>query len=145
MPFSALIIFVLGKTLRRVGRKGQEQMGDLYSIIQENIQAAPVVKAYGAEKNESERFQTSNQRYLHLGRRFAQADTVSSPLMEVGGRPHSLSPPLERGSRRDSWRVDGRIFSGLYYLRRHDLPALEELCRVERSIPVGVGLVRTNF
>jgi len=85
LPFSGLIIYVLGKTLRRVGRKGQEQMGDLYSIIQENIQAAPVVKAYSAEKNESERFQTSNQRYLHLGRRFAQADTVSSPLMELVG------------------------------------------------------------
>jgi len=85
LPFSGLIIYFLGKTLRRVGRKGQEQMGDLYSIIQENIQAAPVVKAYNAEKMESERFAASNQLYLHLGQRFAQADTVSSPLMELVG------------------------------------------------------------
>ena len=85
LPFSALIIYALGKTLRRVGRKGQEQMGDLYSMIQENIQAAPVVKAYSAEKSESDRFEKSNQRYLYLGRRFAQADTVSSPLMELVG------------------------------------------------------------
>jgi len=85
LPFSGLIIYVLGKTLRRVGRKGQEQMGDLYSIIQENIQAAPVVKAYSAEQTESDRFQKSNQHYLDLGRRFAQFDTVSSPLMELVG------------------------------------------------------------
>ena len=85
LPFSGLIIYVLGKTLRRVGRKGQEQMGDLYTIIQENIQAAPVVKAYSAESTESARFQKSNQRYLDLGRRFAQADTLSSPLMELVG------------------------------------------------------------
>jgi subfamily B ATP-binding cassette protein MsbA len=85
LPFSALIIVFLGKTLRRVGRKGQEQMGDLFSIIQENIQAAPVVKAYSAEAVESARFQKSNRRYLDLGRRFAQADTLSSPLMELVG------------------------------------------------------------
>ncbi len=85
LPFSALIIIVLGKTLRRVGRKGQEQMGDLYTVIQENIHAAPVVKAYSAETTESARFQKSNERFLQLGLRFAQADTVSSPLMEMIG------------------------------------------------------------
>lgn len=85
LPFSAIIIVVLGKTLRRYGRKGQEQMGDLYSVIQENIHAAPVVKAYTAEKVESARFGKSNSRFLHLGLRFAQADTVSSPLMEMIG------------------------------------------------------------
>ncbi len=85
LPFSALIIVVLGKTLRRVGRKGQEQMGDLYTVIQENIHAAPVVKAYSAESTESGRFKKSNERFLHLGLRFAQADTISSPLMELIG------------------------------------------------------------
>jgi ATP-binding cassette, subfamily B, bacterial MsbA len=85
MPVSALIIVVLGKTLRRVGRKGQEQMGDLYTVLQENIQAAPVVRAYNAEGAEIERFRKSNQRFLDLGLRFAQADTISSPLMELVG------------------------------------------------------------
>jgi subfamily B ATP-binding cassette protein MsbA len=85
LPFSAAIIVVLGKTLRRYGRKGQEQMGEMYSVIQENILAAPVVKAYIAEKTESERFDKSNARFLHLGLRFSQADTVSSPLMELIG------------------------------------------------------------
>src|SRR6266850_4801249 len=78
LPVSAGIIAVLGKTLRRVGRKGQEQMGDLFSVIHENVQAAAVVKAYTAEQVESARFQKSNDRFLHLGLRFAQADTLSS-------------------------------------------------------------------
>lgn len=85
LPFSAVIITVLGKTLRRYGRKGQEQMGDLFTVIQENIHAAPVVKAYTAEKVESARFQKSDERFVHLNLRFAQADTVSSPLMELVG------------------------------------------------------------
>jgi subfamily B ATP-binding cassette protein MsbA len=85
LPVSAGIIAILGKTLRRVGRKGQEQMGDLYSVIQENIQAAAVVKAYTAEEVESARFRKSNDQFLHLGLRFAQADTLSSPLMELVG------------------------------------------------------------
>jgi len=35
-------------------------MGELYSVIQENIQAAPVVKAYRAESLEISRFQKAN-------------------------------------------------------------------------------------
>jgi subfamily B ATP-binding cassette protein MsbA len=68
-----------------VGRKGQEQMGDLYSVIQENVQAAAVVKAYTAERMESERFQKANHYFIDLGLRFAKADTLSSPLMEMVG------------------------------------------------------------
>ncbi len=85
LPVSASIIVVLGKTLRRVGHKGQEQMGDLYSVIQENIHGASVVKAYRAEALESKRFQTSNLRFLDLGLHFSRADTLSSPLMEMVG------------------------------------------------------------
>jgi len=85
LPVAAGIIAVLGKTLRRVGRKGQEQMGDLYSVIQENVQAAAVVKAYSAEKMETARFEKSKDRFLQLGVHFAQADTLSSPVMEVIG------------------------------------------------------------
>lgn len=85
LPVSAIIIVSLGKTLRRVGRKGQEQMGDLYTVIQENIQAAAVVKAYTAERTESSRFKKANDHFIELGLRFAKADTISSPLMEMIG------------------------------------------------------------
>jgi len=85
LPVAAGIIAILGKTLRRVARKGQEQMGDLYSVIQENVQAAVVVKAYTAEQTETARFQKSKDRFLALGMRFAQADTLSSPIMELIG------------------------------------------------------------
>jgi subfamily B ATP-binding cassette protein MsbA len=85
LPLSAVIIYVLGKTLRRVGHKGQEQMGELFSVIQENIQGASVVKAYRGETQESNRFQIANLHFLDLGLRFARADTLSSPLMEMIG------------------------------------------------------------
>ena len=85
LPVSSSIIYVLGKTLRRVGRTSQEQMGDLYAVIQENIHGAPVVKAYRAEKLESKRFHQSNLKFLNLGLHFTRADTLSSPLMEMVG------------------------------------------------------------
>ena len=85
LPFTGAIIALLGKTLRKVGRKGQQQMGDLFAVIQENIQAAAVVKAYTAERLESARFRKSNEHYVDLSLRFARADTVSSPIMEVIG------------------------------------------------------------
>ena len=85
LPVSALLIWWLGKTLRHLGRSGQQQMGELYSVIQENIQAAPVVKAYGMEDAEVRRFRVANDYFAKLMIRFARTDTVNSPLMEVGG------------------------------------------------------------
>jgi subfamily B ATP-binding cassette protein MsbA len=85
LPISVAIIYVLGRKLRKVGRKGQEQMGELFAVIQENIQGAAVVKAYRAEAQEAKRFDGSNARFLDLGLRFARADTLSSPLMELVG------------------------------------------------------------
>lgn len=85
LPISGAIIGFLGRTLRRYGRKGQTQMGELYAVIQENIQSASVVKAYTAESQEVERFQKSNNQFLNLNLRFARADTLSSPLMEMVG------------------------------------------------------------
>jgi subfamily B ATP-binding cassette protein MsbA len=85
LPVSALMIMWLGKTLRHLGRSGQQQMGELYSVIQENIQVAPVVKAYSMEEAEIRRFRGANDFFTKLLVRFARTDTVNSPLMEVGG------------------------------------------------------------
>jgi subfamily B ATP-binding cassette protein MsbA len=85
LPVSGVIIVTLGKKLRKVSHKGQEQMGELYSVIQENVQGASVVKAYRAEAQESRRFQNTNLRFLELGLRFSKYDTISSPLMEMVG------------------------------------------------------------
>ena len=85
LPFCGWIIARLGKILRRVSHKGQEQMGDLYSVIQENQLAAPVVKAYTAESQELGRFDRSNLRFLDLNIHLARTDTIGSPLMEMIG------------------------------------------------------------
>lgn len=85
LPVSASLIVILGKALRRYGRKGQEQMGELYAVMQENLQSAPVVRAYTAEQADLARFDQSNQKYLKLNLRFARVDTLSSPLMEMIG------------------------------------------------------------
>jgi subfamily B ATP-binding cassette protein MsbA len=85
LPISGVIITLLGKRLRKLGRTGQAQVGELYTLIQENIHAAAVVKAYAAEPAESGRFRKANSLWLELSRRFAQADTLSSPLMEMVG------------------------------------------------------------
>lgn len=85
LPISGILISMLAKKLRNLGRKGQTQMGELYSVIQENIQSAPVVKAYGAEETEIRRFSVSNNYFLSLSLRFALTDNLNSPCMEAAG------------------------------------------------------------
>src|SRR5258708_5714323 len=85
LPFSGVAISILGRTLRKLGRREQSQMGELYAVIHENIQGASVVRAYGAEQEERERFNQVNDHFIHLARKFTLTDNLNSPSMELGG------------------------------------------------------------
>ena len=92
-------------------------MGDLYTVIQENIQAAAVVKAYTAEGTESARFKKANDHFIDLGLRFAKADTLSSPLMELVGAL-LLSLLLWKGGEdvmRGAWTLGNRFLAFIAY------------------------------
>ncbi len=52
----------LSRRLRRAAKKGQATLGILTVLLQETIQGNRVVKAFGMEEYEQQRFGTENQR-----------------------------------------------------------------------------------
>ena len=85
LPLSGLLIARFGKSLRKTSRQGQAKMSDLYTLIQETIVGAPVVKAFQREDYERERFQRENQTYFEIYMKNARVESLSSPVMEVVG------------------------------------------------------------
>ena len=88
LPFAIYAIVHIGRRLRILATKGQESMGDMASVIKEAISGIKIVKAYGRENTEEQRFSACNHSYMRANMKSAQLSALASPLMEsigVGG------------------------------------------------------------
>lgn len=85
MPISALVISRIRKSLKRTSQKGQEQMSDLLSNIEESLGGIRVIKAFTAEKEVEGRFKTKNTHHQKLITRTFRKKDLASPLNEFFG------------------------------------------------------------
>ena len=84
-PFSGYAIIRIGKRIRKFATKGQESMGDMASSVSEALKGIRIVKAYGAENLEGERFNQSNHAFMRANIKSAQVSALASPLLEIIG------------------------------------------------------------
>ena len=56
VPFIAFVVRFFSKRLRKVSRGQQESMGELNQVLQESIEAHKVVKIFGGQQFEQQRF-----------------------------------------------------------------------------------------
>jgi ATP-binding cassette, subfamily B, bacterial MsbA len=84
-PLVGVTVRVLGRQLYRVNRRAQERVAELTVLLQESFTGAKIVKAFGREESERDRFDRVNERMLRLALKDARLDQLSGPLMEVLG------------------------------------------------------------
>ncbi|QWV92679.1 lipid A export permease/ATP-binding protein MsbA [Geomonas oryzisoli] len=82
IPLTVVPARKIGKRIKRVARQGQEKMGDLASILQETYSGIKVVKAFGLEDREIERFRARNRDFYHFTRKNIKYEGLSTPIME---------------------------------------------------------------
>jgi ATP-binding cassette, subfamily B, bacterial MsbA len=85
IPLSAVTIVRVGKRLRKLATSGQEHMGDMSSTLQETLAGIRMVKAFGREEAEADRFKLSNQAFLSTNVKANQVWSIGSSYMEVIG------------------------------------------------------------
>ncbi|MCY3727534.1 MAG: lipid A export permease/ATP-binding protein MsbA [Nitrospira sp.] len=85
MPISTYAIVKIGKRLRKLAARGQESMGDMASALKESFAGIRIVKAYGGEHLEQQRFAKGNSAYLRTVMKSAQLGALSAPLLEAIG------------------------------------------------------------
>ncbi len=84
-PLAIYPISVLGKKMRKVATSTQVTMGTLTSLLQETISGTRIVKAFGMEKYENQRFAAENERLFKLNMKTVSVNAISHPLMEFLG------------------------------------------------------------
>ena len=85
IPLAVLTMTRMGKKLRALATSGQERMGDMASTLQESLSGIRMVKAYGREEAEAERFKESNKAFYDTRMKAIQVSSLGSSHMEVIG------------------------------------------------------------
>ena len=85
VPVAFLPIFKVGKMLRRTAAKTQQTMADLSVIMHETIGGNRIVKAFGMETHEKNRFRSENQKLLKYTMKAVLVRSVNSASMEFLG------------------------------------------------------------
>ena len=84
-PVAILPIIGAARRVRKMSKSAQRKLSDLSVMMQEAVQGCRVVKAFGMEDYESERFRAMLNKQLRIMRRVLRAGAFSSPFIEVLG------------------------------------------------------------
>ncbi|HXG02746.1 MAG TPA: ABC transporter ATP-binding protein [Candidatus Binatia bacterium] len=110
-PVIAWIIRRIGRRLYRINRRAQERVAELAVLLHEVFAGTKIVKAFGRERHERERFETLNDRLLRLSVQNARTDEITEPLMEIAGALGIVLALVYGG-----WRViEGAMTPGTFF------------------------------
>ncbi len=84
-PLIALALVRIGKKLQAINKRGQENIAELSVVIQETLTGTKIMKAFGREAHERDRFKQANRKLYHLIMRDVHMHELTSPLMEFIG------------------------------------------------------------
>jgi ATP-binding cassette, subfamily B, bacterial MsbA len=85
LPFVLVPTQRIGRRIRRITRTAQDEAANLSQILQETISGHQVVKSFGAEEVESNRFALAAARFKSTSLRYIAQQALSSPLIECFG------------------------------------------------------------
>jgi ATP-binding cassette, subfamily B, bacterial MsbA len=85
LPFVLVPTQRIGRRIRRITRTAQDEAANLNQILQETISGHQVVKSFGAEDVESNRFALAAERFKSSSLRYITQQAISSPLIECFG------------------------------------------------------------
>ncbi len=81
-PVTGLIIGVIGRSLKKSSDRGQNKMGRLLSIIDENISGLKIINAFNAEEHINKNFEEESADYKRIMTRLLRKKDLSSPMSE---------------------------------------------------------------
>ncbi len=85
IPLFIIPLAKIGMWLREYATSGQEKIGEMTSHLQETLSGIRVVKAFGKETFESDRFKKKNRAYFKEIVRAITVSEIATPLMETTG------------------------------------------------------------
>ena len=81
-PLAGLLIGYIGKSLKNASHKGQKKMGEIMSVIDENIFGIKILKTFNAEETINKKFGKISNEYKNIMTSILRKKDLSSPMSE---------------------------------------------------------------
>ncbi len=85
VPFVIFPSSRIGRYIRTSSRHSQDKMAEINNVLQETFSGIRIVKAFGMESFEVDKFKAATRRLLKINLRWVRANAATSPLMELLG------------------------------------------------------------
>lgn len=85
LPLAFYPVYEFGRRVRRFSTRSQESMADMNAFLHETFWGNKIVKAFGMENFEKERFYNKNQKVFKFEVKTFKAKALTAPLMEILG------------------------------------------------------------
>ncbi len=82
-PFVGVAVRSIGRRLYRINKRSQQKIAELNVLLHEAFSGTKIVKAFGREAHEVERFDRVNRGLLSLALKDHRTDEITDPLLEV--------------------------------------------------------------
>jgi subfamily B ATP-binding cassette protein MsbA len=144
-PLIAIVVRGIGRKLYRINKRAQARMGQLAVLLHESLAGARIVKAFGREAHERQRFEAINQRLLALSLKNARTDELTEPVMELAGAIGIVFTLVYGGYR----VIDGQMTPGTFFSFTAAVIMLygptRRLSRIMNTIQQSAGAVERVF
>mgnify|MGYP001560473846 FL=1 len=85
-PIAIYPLYKFGAKIRKISSKSQAKTADISAILYETISGIRVVKGFGMEKAEIDKFKKENRNFFDISMKSLKITAMSSPIMEfIGG------------------------------------------------------------
>lgn len=81
LPIVSFVVRYFGRAIHRRFEAIQAQLSDISAIVQENLSGVRVVRAYGREASEIQRFQEANEEYVRRNEELIRLMGIYNPSM----------------------------------------------------------------
>jgi ABC-type multidrug transport system fused ATPase/permease subunit len=85
LPVYVVVIKIMGRELRPLSRAWVNANSRMVSVVQENLNMLPAIKAFTREQHEHGRFEASNQQLLAISQRQLRLQAMLSPAIGLLG------------------------------------------------------------
>lgn len=84
-PIMGWIISWVGKSLKKQAQNAQEELGNLFSLVDETLKSSKVIKIFNADKILKNRFNTTTKNWQHYAIAMSRRRELASPMSEFLG------------------------------------------------------------
>ncbi len=82
LPVSGLLIGSIARNLRRKSFRGQQQLGEVMSVIEETLSGLRIIKGFNGERKMEDKFYFVNNKFARLMKKIIRRRQLAGPLSE---------------------------------------------------------------